>query len=394
MAGEVPASVLRYSHSAFSTEHPNMAPKGASAKSAKGSKNKKTANTPKRNDAPQRSGRQEVTDVPAKIPLELQQLLLNIFRSAFPSRFGSDLKPLLQEVKQHLYNRDFLTAFGKDEYLEAYVVRWSPSRALGYLQIFNDLEDHFRPIQKSNPWSVVCLGGGAGAEIVGLAGFLKQLVQEDTPSGEEESPEESSDAAVSAPKFEISAIDIANWAPIVTSLQTAVTTAPPLSKYASAAAKESNVELLPPHLFKTASLQQDVLTMSAENLSAQLQNADLVTIMFTLNELYSTSLAKTQAFLMRFTGSLQQGSLLLVVDSPGSYSTVTLNGAEKQYPMHWLLDHTLLSVPKDAKSTADGPKWEKVLSDESRWFRLPEGLKYPIDLENMRYQIHLYKRLP
>ncbi|KAL1646110.1 hypothetical protein SLS58_003530 [Diplodia intermedia] len=377
-----------------------MAPRSAAAKLAKRNKTKKTANPPKRSDAPQRPG---ATEVSAKIPLELQQLLLNVFRNAFPSRFGSDLKPLLQEVKQHLYNRDFLTAFGKAEYLEAYAVRWSPSRALGYLQIFNDLDQHFLTIKEpgsgdsGNPWRVVCLGGGAGAEIVGLAGLLRQLVRKETLSESTQDEGLSPDAAMPAPTqplFEISVIDIANWTPVVTNLQSAITTAPTLSQYASTAAKENNVELLSPHLFTTASLQQDVLTMPAEDLSAQLHNADLITLMFTLNELYSTSLAKTQAFLMRLTSILQQGSLLLVVDSPGSYSTVTLNGAEKQYPMHWLLDHTLLSVPKDARSNKEGPKWEKVHSDESRWFRLPDGLKYPIDLENMRYQIHLYRRLP
>ena len=78
----------------------------------------------------------------------------------------------------------------------------------------------------------------------------------------------------------------------------------------------------------------------------------------------------------------------MVVDSPGSYSTVTINGSEKKYPMQWLLDHTMLST----KATA-GTAWEKVASDESKWFRLPEGLQYPIKLENMRYQFHLYRRL-
>ncbi|KAL1628074.1 hypothetical protein SLS56_006004 [Neofusicoccum ribis] len=386
-----------------------MAPKNASAKSTKGNKNnnnKKKANPPRRIDAPRRSAEEDVEDASAKIPLQLQQLLLNIFRDAFPSRFGSDLKPLLQEVKQHLYNRDFLTAFGKDEYLEIYAVRWSPSRALGYLQIFSHLEDQIfgsKELGKDefgDRWKVSCLGGGAGAEIVALAGFLKLLTQKSISSEEDQTgredkatPEVAASVSVQ-PRFEVSAIDIANWSPIVDSLQTAITTTPSLSKYASAAAKEANVELLQPELLNTRSLQQDVLNMTADDLSAQLKDADMVTIMFTLNELYSTSIARTQAFLLRLTGVLRPESLLLVVDSPGSYSTVTLNGAEKQYPMHWLLDHTLLSSPKDAKSKDEGLKWEKVLADESRWFRLPDGLKYPIDLENMRYQIHLYRRLP
>ena len=35
--------------------------------------------------------------------------------------------------------------------------------------------------------------------------------------------------------------------------------------------------------------------------------------------------------------------------------------------------------------------WEKLESADSVWFRLAEGLRYPIQLENMRYQMHLYR---
>jgi len=112
--------------------------------------------------------------------------------------------------------------------------------------------------------------------------------------------------------------------------------------------------------------------------------------------LYSTSLSLTQKFLLNLTSTLSTGAMLLVVDSPGSYSTITLNGAEKKYPMQWLLDHTLLTQadrdPTGKKKEMDA-KWEKVHEDESRWFRLSPDLRYPIELENMRMQVHLYRRL-
>ncbi|KAK7607365.1 hypothetical protein BKA81DRAFT_387283 [Phyllosticta paracitricarpa] len=321
----------------------------------------------------------------AKVTLHSLQTLLNVFRNAFSERLASDVKPLLQQVKQHLFNRDFLEAFGRDDHLEAYAVRWSPSRALGYAQIFEHLEDRF--LQKesgtkdaADSFRVVCLGGGAGAEIVGLAGFFRHLIDEGSDGDAKEDKRPMS-------RMDVTAIDIANWSPVVASLQNAIRSPPPLSKYASAAAKEANKELLTPELFHTRFLQQDVLSMEHEELSAEVKDANMVTIMFTLNELYTASLAKTQRFLLVLTEVLPAGAQLLVVDSPGSYSTVTLNGAEKKYPMHWILDHTLLS-------TTQVRKWEKTLEDESRWFRLPEGLKYPIELENMRYQIHLYKRIP
>ena len=321
----------------------------------------------------------------SSLPPDLQQLLLNIFKNAFPERISSDLKPLLQEVKGHLYNRDFATAFGKQSYLEAYALRWSPSRALCYLQIFHDLKDELQlkslecasEETGSGPltWSVACLGGGAGAEIVALAGLMKMLES----------------AGSSDTTMRISAIDIADWERVVAVLHTGTVTAPPLSKYASATLQAANEALTDEARFSVAFHQHDVLNLEVPNLEKIVQGANLVTLMFTLNELYTASLSLTQKFLLNLTTCLAPGARLLVVDSPGSYSSVSLNGAEKKYPMQWLLDHTLLST--GAKGVVEEAKWEKVKEEESSWFRLGEGLRYPIELENMRYQLHLYRRL-
>jgi 25S rRNA (uracil2843-N3)-methyltransferase len=63
--------------------------------------------------------------------------------------------------------------------------------------------------------------------------------------------------------------------------------------------------------------------------------------------------------------------------------------------MQWLLDYTLLNQAGDKVKDADreAAKWEKIHTDESRWFRLDETLKYPMELENMRMQLHLYRKL-
>jgi len=137
--------------------------------------------------------------------------------------------------------------------------------------------------------------------------------------------------------------------------------------------------------------QHDVLGYSADQLQSMLGNVTLVTIMFTLNELFTNSIAKTTALLLGLTDAMQPGSWLLVVDSPGSYSEVALGqGLPKKYPMQWLLDHTLLQL---AGNSIDGiNKWRKQLTDESRWFRINAELKYPVELENIRYQIHLFQR--
>lgn len=65
------------------------------------------------------------------------------------------------------------------------------------------------------------------------------------------------------------------------------------------------------------------------------------------------------------------GTVLLVVDSPGSYSETTVGKSSKKYPMQWLMDKVLSSVDGERK-------WNKLESNESLWYRLSDGLEYPI----------------
>ena len=156
--------------------------------------------------------------------------------------------------------------------------------------------------------------------------------------------------------------------------------------------------------------------------------------MFTLNELYFASMARTTALLLALGDVMCKGAVLVVADSPGSYASVRLGGhggdgkgkggqaggegkaggeskREKRYPMKWLLDHTLLELAgrdggegkrEEGRERSDrgreggGRKWEKVVDEESRWFRWErKGLTYPagLELEDMRFQLHVYRRL-
>ena len=315
----------------------------------------------------------------------------------------------MQEVKGHLYRRDFEAAFGRDEYLQAYAVRWSSSRALGYARLLDGVfKDYFdRKTSRGDstePLRITCLGGGAGAELVALAGAIKlRLEPNPTADAADALADVSLDEPGNAPgrRIEASFVDIADWGSIINHLYQGTTTAPPMSAYASAALQASNRALIPISSFDASFQQQDVLSLSADELCAIVSGRHLVTIFFTLNELYTTSMSKARAFLLKLTQVVDPGTYLLVVDSAGSYSTVSLNGQEKKYPMHWLLDHALLKpVPIQKNMEGSGatrnkrsegkPSWEKLREKESEWFRIPEGLKYPLDLENMRYQLHLY----
>lgn len=352
-----------------------------------------------------------ITEPP--IPIELQQLLLNIFRNTFPEVLaGENLQPLLQDIKSALYDRDFSRAFGKPEYLSAYSVRWSPSRALCYLSILVGIQEHLTellrlqtkapenstglvglPTPSKSTLKAVCLGGCA-AEVVGFGGFLKILLDGIKP--DDETVAEALDKlsiSDSGPTIDLHLIDTAQWGDVVQQLNSSLTTPPPLSKYASSAAREANASLVPSGSITTTFHGMDLFDLSQPQLSSILgPSAVLITLFFTLNELYTASIGKTTALLLSLTSLAKPGTLLLVVDSPGSYSETTVGNEAKKYPIQWLLDHALLEVER-SRGTEGAASWEKVFSDESRWFRLPEGLRYAIPLENMRYQIALYRKL-
>ncbi|KAJ9294374.1 hypothetical protein DTO271G3_6949 [Paecilomyces variotii] len=439
------------------------------------------------------SEKEEKIDLSTTIPIPLQQLLLNIFKAGLlrsshgPGNTGAeeqergsgggegeeelDMKPLIQTIKSHLYNRDFDSAFtdANEELLRAYALRWSASRALGYAGIFRGvvgsgiLEFRKRDVdgmigdeavvkKRGSDGHVLCIGGGAGAELVALACVWRDLMDEEEEreklgrqgnetktgrDGEEEdegddaksissavgemalteAPDRSvQDKVSSIPNISITAVDIADWSSVVNRLSSAIRSSDIPSS------KTHPAPLLPPQddsqegsLFSISFQKSDILTLSDDELRTLLHKDNsttiLVTLMFTLNELFSVSMAKTTAFLLRITDLLEPGTVLLVVDSPGSYSTVTLGKSktsttdtpkpesesseqdkpqQRNYPMKFLLDHTLLSV-------ATG-KWDKVLSQDSRWFRRDAAkLRYAVGdgagLEDMRFQIHVYKRL-
>lgn len=364
------------------------------------------------------------------IPLGLQQLLLDIFKGVFTSRFNDSLPALIQEIKQHLYNRDFASAFGKESLLEAYAMRWSPCRALAYADLLNSSptilaaltsktlganrkslspqrtpkiqsEEHelFTEIHGVRKLKVVCIGGGAGAELLAFAGLLycANVASDSDLAGK------AFDSRGPGVGFDITAVDIADWSRVLGLLYTGITTPPEVSKYASRVDQDTRKALVGPSNLRMSFLKRDVLKMDVSQLGPLLQDCDLVTLMFTLNELYSTSMSAATNLLLTITHLLEPGSLLLVVDSPGSYSTVSVGknsgveeaAAQKKYPMQWLLDHTLLKAAATASSKRDekDQQWEKVEECESKWFRLTDGLKYPIDLEDMRCQYHLYRRI-
>ncbi|CAG8943327.1 unnamed protein product [Penicillium salamii] len=427
---------------------PGPAAKAAKPKQAPPA-NKQNANRKVEVQKPEPEPVEEETSGPklvSTIPRSLQQLILDVFKTALLGEPATepeaanpddesqpaetkdkeeplDIKSLIQTIKGLLYQRDFDSAFteANEDLLRAYALRWSSSRSLGYAGILKGVlswmkeeeEENTRGRTRSNnqPTRVVSIGGGAGAEIVALAAVQRDLDTEaqsleqriaEVSLGEKEEDKPKEETA-SARGLSVMAVDIGNWTSVVDRLSRTIFSANVPFTLTS--------KHRPPLLSKEASesfavdfRRADVLNIPEEELKELLIGASssspftsvLVPIMFTLNELFSTSMPKTTAFMLRMTEILPVGAVLLVVDSPGSYSTLKLGKGpdgepqERNYPMKFLLDHTLLSVAKG--------KWERVYTEESRWWRRDAvRLRYEVGegagLEDMRFQMHVYRRL-
>ncbi|ETS82129.1 hypothetical protein PFICI_07131 [Pestalotiopsis fici W106-1] len=428
---------------------------------------------------------------PSAEELASQQKLLSIFQSAYSEVLSSPaFSQTLQEVKAALYDREFEKAFAREEYLDVYAARWSPTRALGYAAVLDGLRDWLDGLALegddttwSTPAAVETEGNDETTERLAdlsLAnGSTNTGVSEATDVAPSESEEckdangddqgaESEQQTATTPannnsniktlkvlalgggtaelaafvsflskspgvRGDLTLVDAGPWTDTISKLHKALTAPPPIYKYASAAAKAANRALADATTLRYTFLHRDALSLTAADLKSSLsvtgsgerqqqqpdQQPVLVTLLFTLNELYTGGgIGRTTAFLRMLGRTLAPGSLLLVVDSPGSYSEAAVGGDgknKKKYPMSWLVDHTLLRAGEgrtkkkpqdqdggDAESNAgdktkaqaqqeDGCKWEKLDENESIWFRISDELRYPIQLENMRYQMHLYR---
>ena len=106
------------------------------------------------------------------------QQLLDLISSTFSSTLNSPHLPEnLQSLKKHLYNRSFAEAFPTSSasiedtapndqtlLLEAYVVRWVPTRVLCYSRLFERITK-FLPESEVR---VICIGAGCGSESLAL----------------------------------------------------------------------------------------------------------------------------------------------------------------------------------------------------------------------------------
>lgn len=366
-------------------------------------------------------------ELPQSLSVEHQQLILETIRITFPAvdEFNA-LIPVLRAVREALEQKDYCTAFGTEDFLEAYTIRWSPSRALASANVLAWICSEMREaawVQKflhndgQEPSKIVCIGRG-GSDLLACVALLKHSHQsklDEFPRLKSSSPDATRTDIVSIatshldPDYNDSAmvdlnlIDRHDWSGIVTKLQHTLTHSPTLSKYATAKAQASNTSAIPYHVLNLAVNQIDMLESGSTDLRAMIgPNPALITLFFTLHEFYSISIAKATAFLSRLTLTAPKGSLLLIVDSPGADAELPDSGNKgdgKKYPLEWLLYRALLPPRSGPYSSTNSeereqPAWAKLIKGgHEKKYTLPAALRFPGSLENTKFQVHLLERL-
>lgn len=261
---------------------------------------------------------------------------------------------MVQLVKGELFNRNYIEAFDSEDKRLAYVARWVPARALSYASLFASLEDVLEMVKDPNEArSVLCIGGGAASEVVGLASLFSGIKLMDGSS---------------RASMNVDVIDIADWSGILGKITGYV----------------RQNWLYDGTTFTSSFLCGDVLMLTADEL--RLASQDLVTLLFTTNELFCEKKKETIRFLQTLCRVCRKGSYLLIAESAGSYSHITVG--LKQFPVQFLIDTILVGKPLEQNGA-----WEIVQQSESCWYRVDDrDIEYPVKLENMRFFYRLYKK--
>lgn len=309
----------------------------------------------------------------------------------------------VQAVKGALFERNYSKAFGSEDYLRAYVARWVPGRAMAYRDILGEYTETLWQVKRGEE------------KVVSKPLVIEsEGIEEGSDEDEEDSVDEEETSAVDPLAGQTAALSLGSDSHVATReinilslgggpcselfaiASLMLTSGTPakvnLQLIDSAAfgpivdtAREAVQELwgVGENRLEVDYLQQDLLSDVNSN-AMRVESADLITLLYTTHELLIASRTATLKMLASVTQRSKPGTLLVMVESAGSFSAMPVGssttGEAKQFPLEFLLD-LVLAGGRGAKGD-----WEIVDKEESRWFRIPEGVGrgYPVRLENMR----------
>ncbi|KAI8378530.1 hypothetical protein BD560DRAFT_389642 [Blakeslea trispora] len=267
-----------------------------------------------------------------------EQSILSMIRKACMSTFArEDFFKILQGIKQSFVQRDYEGIFTDALNLEVYSAAYVPGRALCYYEIFSRPQLLKFLMKRSR---LYCIGSGSGSELAAIAAAMTRVPAE-------------------RQRVRLVMQDIGDYHTVLASFENTIR-----EKW-----------LLSEEQLKCTYEQNDVLDTTDPKIDKRLAEADLITFMFVINELFVKK-AAAMTLVQKMVKSMKKGAHLLVVESAGSFSHLKVGS--KTYMVY-----TLLDAIQDL---------ELVIGEDSRWYRHPEHLKYPIDVQNMRYFIRLYRK--
>ncbi|KNE57692.1 hypothetical protein AMAG_04551 [Allomyces macrogynus ATCC 38327] len=272
--------------------------------------------------------------------LVVHQLALDLLAQAFSADLRDpQFHAKLQHIKGLFYERQFLEIFNGDPtLLPIYSARYIPYRTLAYLELIHRVAPLRSAIVDAPRPHAVLLGGGAGSE---LAAILHSRTQYESDHGK--SPQR---------HLTVTTVDIGDYTSVLSRIETAFAPTPSTTYKSS---------------FSVGNLLDSTFPLPVGD-------ATVVTLFFTLNELFAQSKAGAMAFLQRLIAALPRDAILVVADSAGSFSDLTIGSREYKITV-------LLDMMRGLR---------RVAGADSLWFRFIPELRYPHKLENMRYFWRVY----
>ncbi|KAI8089239.1 uncharacterized protein BX664DRAFT_280052 [Halteromyces radiatus] len=268
-----------------------------------------------------------------------QSILSAIRRSCFDTFARKDFGTTLQMIKHSFVDRDYEGIFTDASNLDVYSAAYVPGRAVCYYEIFS-MPPLLKLLMKKT--RIYAVGSGSGSELVSLSAAMTRV------PGERQ-------------RIQLYMQDIGEWQSVLDKFE----------KYTARAWQITSEQL-------TCTYQQgdilDPITMTTTT-AQQIASADLITFMFVMNELFVKK-QSAMSLIQTLVASMKKGAYLLVVESAGSFSHLKVGN--KTYMVYTLLDAI--------------PDFECVISEDSRWYRCSDQVKYPLPVANMRYFIRLYRK--
>ena len=289
-------------------------------------------------------------------PKPTDQDILDCLYSSLQPFMTPDLQNILKRIRDHFFHRRFLDIFSNPLHLAPYTAAYVPTRALCYRNIYincTQVKDLMRKHGK-----VVCIGAGAGSELLAFLVAYKQLQLENKQCSDEMMRFHENQP------LEIQIQDLSpDWKPILESIY-------------STSCDCFNLSRERIHL----TISHGDIRECSEDMKSTMNEADLITFMFVLNEIIQDKIQGMNV-VRSLAENMKSGAFLLIVDSAGSFSNLLVNG--KQYAV-WMLF--------DAMKT----KFERVHAEDATWYRPSKSLNWPVDavqVQSMRYFLRLYRKI-